>query len=255
MTTSQFSLEFDILYDNINSQAAPGIDEYEKSVYLTKAQLEIIKEYNDLANKYQKGFDQSEKRRTDLKELLVDAKITDKFSNTLSITTDLNAAFFEIPDDVFLIKFERAFYTDTLCNDEEVSIPVVPITLDEYNESVQNPFRKPYKDKAWRIDYSATPNINKTPAPVEVVEIISSEDINTYHMRYLKYPLPIILTDLEDFYEPDVTLYIDGLSGISQCELSDQIHPEILDRAVELATRDYKDGTLASKVELNKRNN
>ena len=37
MTTPEFSNEFDVLYNNIMSNAAPGLNEYEKSVFLTKA--------------------------------------------------------------------------------------------------------------------------------------------------------------------------------------------------------------------------
>jgi hypothetical protein len=37
MSVNEFSREFDILYNNIMSNAAPGIDDYEKSVFLTKA--------------------------------------------------------------------------------------------------------------------------------------------------------------------------------------------------------------------------
>ena len=45
MTNLEFSNEFDVLYNNITSNQAPGLDEYEKSVFLTKAQDEIIKAY------------------------------------------------------------------------------------------------------------------------------------------------------------------------------------------------------------------
>jgi len=37
MTTGEFSNEFDLLYNNIMSNSAPGLNEYEKSVFLTKA--------------------------------------------------------------------------------------------------------------------------------------------------------------------------------------------------------------------------
>jgi hypothetical protein len=37
MTNQEFINEFDILYNNIMSNQAPGLDEYEKSVYLTLA--------------------------------------------------------------------------------------------------------------------------------------------------------------------------------------------------------------------------
>ena len=37
MNHTEFSNEFDVLYNNIMSNAAPGLNEYEKSVFLTKA--------------------------------------------------------------------------------------------------------------------------------------------------------------------------------------------------------------------------
>ena len=63
MKVDEFSNEFDILYNNITSNQAPGLDEYEKSVFLTKAQDEIIKSYfNPRLNKTQEGFDGNERR-------------------------------------------------------------------------------------------------------------------------------------------------------------------------------------------------
>ena len=37
MTNQEFSNEFDILYNNVASNQAPGLDEYEKAVFLTNA--------------------------------------------------------------------------------------------------------------------------------------------------------------------------------------------------------------------------
>lgn len=42
MTTEEFDREFDLLYNNIMSNTAPSIDWYEKSVFLTKAQEEVV---------------------------------------------------------------------------------------------------------------------------------------------------------------------------------------------------------------------
>ena len=66
MTLQEFNTNFDLLYNNIASNQAPGLDEYEKSVFLTNAQLELVKNYfNPKGNKYQEGFDQSPKRQLD----------------------------------------------------------------------------------------------------------------------------------------------------------------------------------------------
>ena len=73
MTAQEFSSEFDLLYNNISSAQAPGLTEYEKSVFLTKAQDEIIKNYFTNVqggNKYQQGIEDSEKRYADFSTLL-----------------------------------------------------------------------------------------------------------------------------------------------------------------------------------------
>ncbi len=64
MTTQEFSNEFDVLYNNIMSNQAPGLDEYEKSVFLTKAQLEILKNYfKPKGKKYGQGIEEKAKRQ------------------------------------------------------------------------------------------------------------------------------------------------------------------------------------------------
>lgn len=71
MDNTEFSNQFDVLYNNVMSNAAPGLNEYEKSVFLTKAQNEIVKNYfNPKGNKYQEGFDDSAKRQIDFSELI-----------------------------------------------------------------------------------------------------------------------------------------------------------------------------------------
>ena len=46
MTNYEFSNEFDILYNNISSNQAPGLDEYEKSVFLlVKQEMNIVEKY------------------------------------------------------------------------------------------------------------------------------------------------------------------------------------------------------------------
>ena len=66
MTLSEFSTEFDVLYNNITSNQAPSLDDYEKSVFLTKGQLEVLKSYfSPIANKSFAGYDDSAIRQYD----------------------------------------------------------------------------------------------------------------------------------------------------------------------------------------------
>jgi hypothetical protein len=245
MTNLEMSNEFDIHYNSIAGQSAPNIDDYEKSVYLTKAQLEIVKNYYDsLSNRKQKGFESTEKRRVDLKELIVNYKTTNTLS--LNIGLEANSKFFEIPNNTFLIIQETAKLSSTdNCINNTVS-NIKSITHDEYNIQKKNPFKKPDKDTLWRLNISEHNNN-------QVVEIISPYDVSEYHMRYIKYPRPIILKDLDVIF-PSENLSIDGFDTELECELNQSIHREIIDRAVELALRDYKPQGLESKIQLDQRN-
>lgn len=243
MTVEELNNEFDIHYNSIAGQSSPNLDLYEKSIFFTKAQLELVKDYYDpQSNRKQKGFEASEKRRTDLKELIKNYKSLIYFSDNNAI--DSNSKFFNIPNDVFIITNEKGIIKDTGCF-EGKSLNIKPMTQDEYNIQIDNPFKKPNEKVAWRLDFSKINN-NK------VVEIVTPYKIE-YNLRYIKYPKPIILGDLDILF-PSENLSIDGQTSPSTCELDIEIHKEIVDRAVELALRDYKPSGLESKIQLDQRN-
>lgn len=247
MTNQEFRNQFDISYNAIASNSAPGIDDYELSVYLSKAQIELIKNYYDpLSNRKQKGFEATEKRRRDLGQLVKDYKTTDTITNSFNI--DSEAKFYVIPDDLFLITNEKAKITSEDCYNNKM-LSIKPISYDEYNIQIDNPFEKPNEKIAWRLDLS---NINNT----KVVEIISPYNIIgtlEYQIRYIKYPKPIIITNLDTAFPSD-NLTIDGISVETPCELNTEICREILDRAVMLATADYKPQNLQVKAQMSQIN-
>lgn len=247
MTTEEFNFEFDIGYNNIAGASAPPIDIFEKSVYLTTAQEQIIKNhYDSTSNSKGRGFEGSEKRRNDLKQLIKDYKTTSFISNTSNISNQ--GKFYILPKDLFLIVNEQVQIISTDCYNGNV-IDVKPVTYDEYNVQINNPFKRPDNTIAWRLDIS---NINNN----EVVEIISPYNISNslqYRLRYLKQPKPIILGDLDILY-PLENLTINSENTTMTCELDESIHREILDRAIELALQDYKPQNLQSEIQLNTRN-
>ena len=78
MTTQEFSLEFDLLYNNISSNQAPGLTEYEKSTFLTQAQEEIV--IGLYEGKYGESFEGTEEMRTYLNPLILN-KVYDEIAN------------------------------------------------------------------------------------------------------------------------------------------------------------------------------
>lgn len=256
MTVKEFSNEFDIAYNSIASNAAPGIDVYEKSVYLTRAQLEIVNNYfNPRGNKYQTGFEQSSKRRVDLRELVKGAVSVTAAAGGDDDRIDLeDSQMYRIKNEVFLIIQEKALVTSSDPCVNNTYIKVKPVTHDEYNRQEDNPFKNPNEDVIWRLDYSTISFGGQQGVDdARVVELISPYTITQYKYRYVKYPAPIILANLSSEY-PNETLSIDGVNTSQTCELNENIHREILNRAVELAVADYAPEKLKPKVELNQRN-
>jgi hypothetical protein len=64
-------------------------------------------------------------------------------------------------------------------------------------------------------------------------DLSSIDDKVRYAIRYVRYPKPIILTNLHETYGP--TINIHGEYEPMGCELDESVHEEILQRAVELA--------------------
>lgn len=72
MNNQEILNRFDVLYNNITSSQAPGLDGYEKSVFWNKATLEVLKNHlNPKGNKYGEGFDGSSKRQIEFSDLVV----------------------------------------------------------------------------------------------------------------------------------------------------------------------------------------
>jgi len=232
MTNSEFSNQFDVLYNNIMSNQAPGLDEYEKSVFLTKAQDEVVKAYFDpKGNKYQEGFDGSEKRQIDFSMIMRSASVTSFTAPVLDDRANNKTA--ALPDDVLM--FINEFVTVTR-GGASVRLAVVPIDYREYARIMSKPYKRPLKFQAWRM-------INNTSTNKTAELIVGPNDTLTkYSYRYIKKPQAIILDDLEG-----VTL--DGISTHQECELDPILHEEILQRAVELAKAAYT-GDLSSQVAL-----
>lgn len=242
MTTQEFSSEFDILYNNIMSNAAPGLDEYEKSVFLTKAQEEILKNYfNPKGNKYQEGFDDNEKRQIDFSSLVTVITIP-SYSGSQYIKIDDRSLLFLMPNDMLFALNEVCEITE---NNINRLVNVVPISFIEYSRLISKPYKRPLKNQCWRLISSSS----EKDRVFELILPFGSIVPGSYRIRYISRPAPIILVDLSTEYPG---LSINGITSVTECELDPSIHYEILQRAVELAKSTYT-GDLRTMVELGQR--
>lgn len=227
MTTEEFSNEFDTLLNSYSTIEAFGktpstieLDEYEKSVFLTKAQEDIVIGMYNGKNPFGDSFEKTEEIRRYLSTLIKTYTTIDKKTGYTGLSK--SSVFFELPKDgdLWFITYESVNLKDDklgCISGEDVS--VVPITQDEYYRIRKNPFRGTNERRALRLDLSG-----------KVVEIISKYNVEKYLVRYLSRPTPIILIDLTD------NLSINGVSVKTECKLDPVMHRAILERAVKLAT-------------------
>lgn len=218
MDVQELSSLFDTLLqpyiakDNFGEQNTLAFDEYEKSIFLTKAQEQIVLElYQEL--------EQSEENRKYLSNLI-------KTGNYVPIgeqdETLINNTFksykVEIEDSVLFMIYEQCTLSDeNNCINGRI-ISVVPTIHDDLDKVLKNPFKSPNSRKVIRLDFD-----NK-------IELISKYNISNYKVRYLKKPNPIILVTLED-------LNIDKKQEVSNGETNPILHERIVQRAVQLAVQ------------------
>lgn len=217
MTTKEFS-------DAIDSLLIPHnitLDEYEKSLFLTQAQEQIVIElYSGRSNKVS-SFESTEELRSNLRDLIKTEALTKSTQNNKGVSKYSN--FFIKPPDVLFITYEFATLSDegAKCKNGDI-ISVTPITQDELEKVLKNPFRGTSIRRALRLDNSQN-----------IIEIISKYNIKDYTIRYLAKPTPIVTANLAESSMESVS--IDNVNTITECKLDSAIHRPILERAVALA--------------------
>ncbi len=235
MTNVEFSNQFDVLYNNIMSNQAPGLDDYEKSVFLTMAQDDIVNAYfNPKSNKLLEGFDNSAQRQVDFSTIIAVETITDFNTYTSEFDTrDDGVKAVVMPNDIMMVIGEKL---EVLRDSNRVTLNVVPLNYIEYERQMSKPYKRPAQYQAWRISDGGT--------TLRRVTLIAgpNDEIIKYIIRYVKKPQAIILSNLDN-------LTIDGKSTPQECVLDSSLHLDILKRAVELAKASYI-GDMSTQVAL-----
>jgi hypothetical protein len=90
MSNTEFSNQFDVLYNNIMSNAAPGLNEYEKSVFLTQAQRDIVIGIYNGREVPGLSFESVEESRRYLSELVNESNLRNiDFKDLITLPEDL----------------------------------------------------------------------------------------------------------------------------------------------------------------------
>ena len=219
MNAQEFSNTFDTLLqpyitkESFSEQNNLAFDEYEKSIFLTKAQEQIVLElYQEL--------EQSEEVRKYLSNLIKTANFAPIGEQDESLINNTFKSYkVELRDTILFMIYEQCTLSDeNNCINGRI-VSVVPTIHDDLDKVLKNPFKSPNSRKVIRLDFD-----NK-------IELISKYNISNYKVRYLKKPNPIILVKLED------NLSIDNSAEVSSGETNPILHERIVQRAVQLAVQ------------------
>ena len=220
MNVQEFSNSFDTLLqpyitkDVNGNQNNLAFDEYEKSIFLTKAQEQIVLElYQEL--------EQSEEVRKYLSNLIkTDNYVPVGEQDETLINNNFKSYKVEISNDILFMIYEQCTLSDeNNCINNKI-VSVVPTIHDDLDKVLKNPFKSPNSRKVIRLDFD-----NK-------IELISKYNISNYKVRYLKKPNPIILVTLEDNLSIN-----NGDTKVSNGETNPILHERIVQRAVQLAVQ------------------
>lgn len=250
------------------------LDEYEKSVLLTNAQDIVVKSYFDRRhNSEGDGFDDSTRRQVDFSSLIKVATLEQAvYGEGESPAFDDRGIMYKMPcmqypsegvkytaaeiaaaqegddaygkttsdykiapgtmvdkegtTDVLFILNEKL--TTTL-NDKVKTYVVVPINYKEYDREMTKAYAQPLKKQAWRLFQNDSQGFDVQSELIPRWNLEDNETNLSYKIRYIKRPNPIVLVDLPN------NLEIDGFTQEQSCELNPILHPEILQKALELA--------------------
>jgi hypothetical protein len=230
MTANEMFDTFLLRYDKVTNFAAPGYEPIEVENILNDSYERFVKTtYSYRSNRYKEGFEETEKRRKDLKELIRGPRdLSGNLVTSLSLNQNDALQFgqiFNLPDDCWLVISEYAVtdVPDCTLPNSFVTVPIKPITHDEYVANIRNPEKKPYVSGidglVWRLDL-AKENPNSQPRH----ELVNDGTflVTAYHLRYIKKLTRIVI----DLANP---------ANQINCELDDSTHSEIVDIAVRRA--------------------
>ena len=213
MKLQEFDLEFDILYNNINSGKAPGINALEKSILLTQAQDFVVQ------NLYSRlGFENDESVMQTLSPLVTSDTYTQENKDIVKDEKDKNRYLISKPQKISYIVYESAKIKNG-CS--ETQVDVLPVKSDDFNKVYRNPFRGCTKLRVLRL------------LEEDKIVIVSKYDVTDYYVKYIRRPKNIVLEGATKFG-------VDGYKLTEECELPSSIHRTILYKAIELAKEVWK---------------
>jgi len=241
MTIEQFHREFKVFFDKADSSAYPEFLDGEIDIYLNEAQERIVKQRYGKNNVYRSGFEEIQKRTEDLKELVV-TKFTSLSQNTAYQDVGDNvykADLKDLYDDANLNTtaseeyqfFLKAIAETCQVNDNQLECctwsRVKLVQHDDISTVANDPFNKPKKGRP--IIFFEEGSI--------FVWTAEGYEVNGFQVTFIKRPAVMNI----------------GTYGsvVTECELSEHLHKELLQEAIQVALENIGSPRVQTQGPLN----
>ena len=220
MNAVQMQYEFNNYLRGHDIEESVPSDDVE--LYLNQAQDFVLDKYAELYNK--ESF-----ARTFLSSLITSKRYTssDDYTNDVSLP---NSSYFELPSD-FKYNIVDLEQVQFILNSITYKSRVKPVLGDHINLNTNNPFKKPYKDMVWRINYGEDSAGN--PAKAYQIILPAGAVIEFYYITYIRYP------DSIDIFTNNT------------CELDVSVHKEIVIKAVDLFLKSIQNNVILKNSSQN----
>lgn len=223
MTIQEFHINFNLELDKTLDFEYPYMLPEQIDYWLNKAQDRFIKDRAFPQDPRKKGFEVSQKRIDDLRNIVVP-------SGAITPTLVDNAYYIELPEDYRYLVRHRCITDDGDCGQRQVG--GLPVQEDDINQLLKDPFWEPIADEP--LYYFNGNTI--------VYETKGNYTLLNTKLTYIKIPNQLRLG--EQYQE--VTTNV-------ECELSEYTHHEILDIAVSMVLENIESQRYQTNLnELNK---
>jgi len=231
MDADQLNIEFDILFNNISSNQAPGLNKLEKSTFFTEAKEDVVKQlYSGGAGPFEQTEEVTQYLRTLVKQVNYSV---DEPNQSVVVQYD-----FTLQPDCWTIVYEQVNVSVSGCVDGRGNpiyqqIVVKPISHDDFAKMMDDPFRKPDRRSVYRLLIG------------DMAQLYSDNSVRItgYSMRYLANPGKVYLKEFSGTEVPDCwkfasSDYADmGWAEYKKnpLQMPEGVHRLVLLRAVQLA--------------------
>jgi hypothetical protein len=203
MIVEEISDRFD--YAIKKSVGGVALDEYNKSLYLTKSQLRFVRNIV-------KVYEYTDEMRHILAPL-IQTRVINSGDFTQGVDYWFTNAGIIVDNTTLEVVYEHL-------NDK---IPLIPLDHNDIHYTINNPFRSPDNKIAYRVTVN------------DEWRIYTDQVLSQYTYTWVKYPDPIVLENLTG-----TGLEVSGVTLPTTSELADDVVIQIIEQAVDLAINDIR---------------